>query len=264
MKLAVVIVITEKDNAFKQVLLSNVKNFDYVDLYFVYGSTYPKTKLVSIGNGNVNIFSKYNETFENMINKTIDAFKALSIVQQKYDYIIRTNMSTLFDFEKLLEFSKQLSPSALFCGPFIGINKKPYISGTCILMTPDIMQYIIKNENLINKSLNEDIALSDFINTNVQSYFTINIKRLDFIQLKELGNVKRIVYHKTFIGDTDIFCFRFKTLDRNSDINLMQEIVNTKFNTDFTSIYKCEEVNEESPEYNEKYSRNIFLVPTNK
>jgi hypothetical protein len=251
--IAVLVVITEGDTLFKNVIIQSALGYKDVRLHFVYGSQ-GKCVVVNKYTEYTDIYTAHPETFENIIYKGVDGLQVI-IDSCKPDLIIRTNMSTLFDFKKVIEYSKKLPKSGFYGGPFIGeiTNKTPMISGTCIMMTLDVAKYIVSNRESIDTLANEDVALSYLMDR--MTHLTINVKRIDFID-------NRVLFHKCTIGDDSVFCFRFKTSDRNGDSNLMKSVLETFTDggESLQTIYDNFRLDSELPLYSELFSRSIFMV----
>lgn len=193
-------------------------------------------------------------------------------------YFIRTNLSTLFDFNKLYKWIQNKPKVSFFSGSFNGFYNNLYttISGTNMVFSLDVMIYISLNYDKLDLSVYlEDEAISQLVIQNL-NVFLINIKRLDFIEMDEVvlkdytwpATPNSIVYHKTTIGDSDIFSFRFKTFNREHDINVMNKLVEemsltnfdlNKFVNEISSNYKLQ-ISEEAPTYGKLYSENTFKI----
>ena len=144
-------------------------------------------------------------------------------------YFLRTNLSTLFHFEKMIKWLEDKPTDNFFAGSINLFNKGVFFSGTNLLLTKDMCKFVLQNiDNLspIMKDIGDDFAISLLImlNTNVQ---VCAIKRIDFSVLKKDDTYTNIVEYLT-CSDTEqnVFCLRFKTLDRLFDIKLMDTLLN--------------------------------------
>lgn len=201
-------------NKFKNIWIKRLNQKFHV--YFVYGrenidtdySINLETTTIKSHNNYSDIFCPFPETFDNMFDKTIEALKIIP----KCDYIIRTNLSTLFDYNKLDNFMSTTMDN-FFGGPFIG--ETTMVSGTCMIMSWDITRYLVKNVNRIECfDSHEDVRINNIIKT-IPYYSSINLPRLDFLDY--------CLYHNCMIGDDNIFIFRFKSDDRTKDVELMKK-----------------------------------------
>lgn len=100
------------------------------------------------------------------IERTIKAIKYIDS-QITYDFFIRTNLSTFWDFKNLHLHLNVLPSKNCYSGdgPLPGYNSDGYyLSGTDTIVTPEMIKYMIYNENLINYNIVEDAAMGLFFN----------------------------------------------------------------------------------------------------
>ena len=87
--------------------------------------------------------------------------KALSYINNKYkyNYVIRTNLSSFWDLKNLLIFKNKLPSHNLCCGhlPF-----NSFISGTGIIMSKDVSHKISSTINT-NTTSNDDVYISNLL-----------------------------------------------------------------------------------------------------
>jgi hypothetical protein len=196
-------------------------------------------------------------------------------------YILRTNLSSLFDFVKMYNYLLDKPKKNFFAGTINGFYNNIYttISGMNSILSLDTMMYSIDNADNIREYLKvlkyEDDTMSNYIIQNL-NVFLINIKRLDFIEMEEVilpthvwpATPKSIIYQKCNIGDQDIFSFRFKTFNRINDIEVMNmlndNILKDGFNlnnfVDFMSKSCGYLINTESETYGELFSKKPFKI----
>lgn len=214
-----ILILASKDDVsvrFKKEWVKNIKDISGQPLtivpkfYFIYGNNSSIVRIVD-KEFYTNIYCNCQETFENMFEKTIIS---LNIIPRT-TFTIRTNSSTMFDFKTLGIFLSAIKHDKnFFAGPFIGHTLD--ISGTCLVMTSDIVDYLIQNKNWFHYIYNEDVRINRIIQMKIE-FNTVNIKRIDFIN-------NYCLYHKCNINDLDIFCFRFKTDDRKLDAYRMNHL----------------------------------------
>ncbi len=263
---------------FKKVIIESIKecSSSCFEFYFLYDKS---GDLLTIQNQNYTDF--YCDTMEKEVTKSIykrtvsfyDWYFNEFHIKSNYTFhkknglfFLRTNLSTLFNLKILQEFLYSLPKEDFFGGPFIGPYYKTLtrISGTCHLSSFDTIWYIILNKEqpkFINDIL-EDEAISLFLFRNKKLYSTC-IKRLDTIEMDNsvLSIDKSIVFHKCSGDDIGkIFCFRFKTFDRNFDVNQMKLMLKVNFDIRrYINASKLKVILEGS-EYSKSYSNKIFQV----
>jgi hypothetical protein len=196
-------------------------------------------------------------------------------------YILRTNLSSLFDFVKMYNYLLDKPKKNFFAGTINGFYNNIYttISGMNSILSLDTMMYSIDNADNIREYLKvlkyEDDTMSNYIIRNL-NVFLINIKRLDFIEMEEVvlpthvwpATPKSIIYQKCNINDQGIFSFRFKTFNRTNDIEVMNmlndNILKDGFDlnnfVNFMSKSCNYLINTESETYGELFSKKPFKI----
>ena len=182
------------------------------------------------------------ESVKNIMMKQMELFKYISKNYSNFIFI-RTNLSILWDFQKLNNWLNGFDTFSkpLFCGTFISTFEQFHISGTTMTFNQKSLQVLIDNEKyLLDSSENDDVAISLLLTDKLQNFTFRTIPRIDFIE-KSI-----VVYNKSNIDR--IFVKRFKSNDRVFDANLMRnpdiELSNLRF--------QC-------PEY-EKFFFNVYNI----
>jgi hypothetical protein len=110
-------------------------------------------------------------------------YTACKYLDNYYDFIIRVNSSTFIDFEKFQKkFLNNLPKTGFIGGPIVDngpintINKlpKPFIWGTIILFSKDIINKLINNLDINHpyiREYNDDVALSYIISETICNTF---------------------------------------------------------------------------------------------
>ena len=144
--------------------------------------------------------------------KTIKAFKYFENVINNYDYVVRTNISTIVNFNMLR--------SALYTNPidYGGgnvINRTYcYIQGTCIILSKSLTNNIIQSIDKMDINIIDDITISMFIyeiNPNIPVIkYCLNIIHLTnnlILFVKYLKNVlKSLIALKNKLSCSIILC----------------------------------------------------------
>ena len=114
------------------------------------------------------IYVKGHETINpGMILKTCKAIEYINI-NHKYEFIIRTNLSTVFHIPNLIEYL-DIIPNTNSCG---GFNYRSFITGTGIILSKDVANQIV--ENFLKYDIikyNEDIVISALLNKFKTPYY---------------------------------------------------------------------------------------------
>jgi len=88
------------------------------------------------------------------IHKVLEAFKIVDS-RYSYDFLVRTNLSTFWDFEKLHKHLDTLPNKLCYSGdgPLPGYAADGYyLSGTDTIVTPEMIRSINENNHLVNFS----------------------------------------------------------------------------------------------------------------
>ena len=298
MKLIVVIVASNSEiyNQFKTIIINYIikLNNSNLSFYFLYSDTNvaeTEQKLI-YNNYNQNLLftdfydkdisgeeDRIKYISKSMFKRTVTFFNYLKInnLLDQDTFVLRTNLTTFFDFNKLFKWLEDkphnLFFSGSFNGEFLGINTT--VSGTNMIMSSDIVDYL-SNFKYDLKELDvfsEDETLSLLIIRNLPIN-VINIKRLDIIEIDPIPELNipyiqpTVVYHKCPIRDESIFSFRFKTHNRIRDINCMNtlsiDIFDPNFNIEQYVLKLIKlfnfDLNVESPEYSYLYSQKVFTL----
>lgn len=133
-----------------------------IKVYFVYGKlTEP---LDEYDPDSDIIFNDLKESYPVLIEKTIRAMAFIDS-QVTYDFFIRTNLSTFWDFNKLHLHLNELPTQNCYSGdgPLPNYNSNGYyLSGTDTIVTPEMIKSIIHNQHLVEFSIVEDAAMGKY------------------------------------------------------------------------------------------------------
>lgn len=127
---------------------------------------------------------KGTETFiPGILDKTIKAFEFVknNKIIDDYDYLIRSNISTIVNFKNL---EKEMIDIPFYGGVFAPtiddfhvknnniIDEKlkgiQFVTGSGIILSKDSVKYLINNKHLLNTNIIDDVALGIFFNTNLK------------------------------------------------------------------------------------------------
>ena len=150
------------------------------------------------------------ESFEKIITKTLDSFNYF--LKNDYDFIVRTNLSSLWNFNVLLEHLETLPRKKVYNG-FIGyFNNFQFASGSGYIITSDIAELLLQNRGLVESCPELDDVAVGFSLNKLGVYPSLG-RRND-----------TIVYHD------NSYHYRFKNFDRSVEKNNMLRILNSIYN----------------------------------
>jgi hypothetical protein len=157
------IIISSSDNSvyekFKFLNIIYLKNYRPIIKYFFVEFRNNQEEIVIEENDH--IYIKGEESINpGMILKTCKAFEYIN-THYDYEFVIRTNLSTVFHMPNLLEYL-YIIPNTNACG---GFNYRSFITGTGIILTKDVANQIVDNFLFYDITKhNEDIIISGILN----------------------------------------------------------------------------------------------------
>jgi hypothetical protein len=167
------------------------------------------------------IYIPGDETYTpGILDKTIKAIDyCVNILKIDYDYMVRSNISTVIDFNKLIIpdnnidilYASPLTDYSRQLNTYDGMNnlltqKVLYASGTSIILNKLGVDYLLNNSNKLNMKIVDDVAIG--------------------ILMSNITNVKQLPHKMIWNNiDSDGIVFRNRTNNRNDDNKRMKTIV---------------------------------------
>jgi len=249
MKVLVIHIYNETEN-YKKMLdiqqkyireIKNIINSELLDIECFFVTYGVNQEDVIVENDMIYIRSdeNYKENLMGIVNKTIKSLEYLiDFKKNTYDFVIRTNISTIINYSSLLDFLNKIPNNEIYTGGKLeclkwidlqsGINEKStiennlnglfYIQGIGIIWSFDIAKFIIKNKNKVNYSIVDDVTLGLFIRDNLPNVYN---KILSQKYAKYSLNCNK-----------DAIFLRIKTPNRRNDIKKMEEYIQEILKTD--------------------------------
>lgn len=306
MKIIFNIIASVDYNSFKQDWLENILYFQQnfpeysnsINFYFTYNETIEtieqteKFRIEKPQNNNINFYDFYyinNSKYERkrgIFKRNLAFLKYLKLQNINADYIIRTNLSTLFNLELFIDWikEKKLPNNKLLAATLSDTYMEEFsiFSGTNFLISYDLVETLLLAENNIEEHFNklgieypeDDLLMGQILIQNIKDLNIISINRLDYVECKyTLNGVENyippsIIFEKCHYTDK-VFCFRFKTLNRNDDSKnlkyiLQNHIINkipleTCINY-FTNIKKSLQLILNQPNHYQKFGQKTFKL----
>ena len=209
----------------------------------------PFSDTVEFDRDAMTIYVKGEETFiPGILNKTIEAIRAIGL---DYDFVWRTNLSSVLDFDGLLRYCRVLNPlpvASLKDGPSEGglMSHPPvaslkdgqlrcvfyagytgladvttnkdidsnirFASGSGFLLSREAVQYLIDNEAMLRRDLIDDVAIGALLEPR------FGIVHLDRCRIKTgEENVSHVV-------SPDVFHFRCETYCHERTVEFMNMV----------------------------------------
>lgn len=149
------------------------------------------------------IWSKTSETLApGIINKTIQSMEALlPRIKTEFDYVLRTNLSSFYAFDRLLDFLQNMPAKNVYCGTCYG-EVPGGASGSGYILSSDMAELLVQNKSYFYNQLPpDDVLVANFFKS--KNIAPIHHERMDLMPLKVWEN------NKYFIP-SGIFQFRVK------------------------------------------------------
>lgn len=175
---------------------------------------------------------KGKETYvPGILTKTIRAFE-YALTMGDFDYIVRTNISTVVNFSRLMEYLENNPTNhAGIRNRLEGTDKKAgiidsryfnteYASGTCIIYTKDLLQKIINARDKLDYSIIDDVALGLLVKSLGEK---IVCMRNFYAIVKDRNTLEKI--------SKDFIIFRNRSANRRLDVTNIEKLIQALENT---------------------------------
>lgn len=210
-----------------------------IKVCFVYGKLHENDILEDFDERSDFIFSDIKEQdFPFVIEKTIRAMQLID-AKLSYDFFIRTNLSTFWDFKKLHLHLNDLPTKNCYSGdgPLPGYNSSGYyLSGTDTIVTPDMIHSIINNKQLVDYKAVEDAAMGKYFHGILGSPMLPN--RICFFEdIKSINEINKIQNRIIDATNNNKNHYRVKTLYGNReevDFYIYKQLLLNIYNISFT------------------------------
>lgn len=200
----------------------NVRTIYYKFSGLTDGSTYLKDDILYITG---------TETYvPGILDKTIKAFTYFQNKNDNYDYVIRTNISTIVNFDLLLKELKNNSISYggglinNFNWEYYYTNKildasyqgTVYASGTAIIMSWDFFIKFLSKKEYIDYRIIDDVAIGILIKQHFPNIIPFDIGHFVFVDNYDENIIKSQLNNTIF--------YRNRTENRSNDVITMKKI----------------------------------------
>jgi hypothetical protein len=162
----------------RAVWASYMKAHPNVDCYFITASPLVFVPTLSQTTITVRGIERYGRIFA----KTIDAL-AFALARRDYSYVVRTNLSSVWDFKQLFAYLDTAPRERLYAGQVIPHRSGfPFASGAGILMSVDVARTLVATQHL-GRTLAEhdDVAIAGVLAAS--GLTPQSLPRVDFVSL---------------------------------------------------------------------------------
>jgi hypothetical protein len=133
---------------------------EHVEAYFIRGN--PDIPAPYLIEGNTIFLQIENSRVPGIVMKTVMALEALSPrIGTEFNFVLRTNLSSFYIFDRLLKYLKRLPKTACYSGSILG----PYSTSGCgFIISPDVAQIMMDNKEFLrNSHLADDDAIGELM-----------------------------------------------------------------------------------------------------
>jgi len=133
------------------------------------------------------------ECFSGIMTKTIDG---LRLLMKNHDYVVRTNLSSLWIFPNLIQRLEALPKERVYAGDILNAYGVTFVSGAGIIMSNDVAQLLVENRHITNVNIIDDVDIGAIMGQlNIPP---IQNKRTDFNSLSTLEHNKSILDYAAY------------------------------------------------------------------
>ena len=245
MNILILIIYSDNDENFSEIYNKMIKihrsyinNFENVSTYFIQMRE-SQTENVEINDDFIYVNGK--ETLLNIMHKTIESIDYLfNSLGRKYDYIVRTNISTIVNIPKLKDYCNGLPEKNIYTsGSILNLNWLDYKSGiidtslfgtdyaqgTCIIISKDVAEHMIENKKNIRFDVVDDLSFGVYVKNflpealkNLHKY-----KLLIYEEVNSLYTPEKTINKNSVFFRNRIHCWN-NMYDRFADVYNMQKI----------------------------------------
>jgi hypothetical protein len=205
MKVLMLIISSDTDPVYEQhrSIWSSYMNLNpQIDAYFFQYRNGPEEL-----NGNM-LWLTGHESFQTIISKTIDSIQYF-LGRNTYDFIIRTNLSSVWNFDILLKYLETLPKENVYAG-YPGTEKGvKFVSGAGYIMTPDVCKILIKDRQI------------------AECYPHLDDVAVGYVMMKNNIPILSGSRNDTLKYNSVSYHYRIKMPDRNLDKDIMIRLVNS-------------------------------------
>lgn len=134
---------------------------------------------------NGDLFCDSTGGWSELLPNTLSAFKYL-LDKYNFDFIIRTNLSTYWNQDRLLNLIEEQDSDLVFMGPTVSNDKETFVAGYAMIFSRNTIRKLIDNPDLINFKIIDDVAISNSLVK--QSIYPISIE-LPWVTIRNFASL---------------------------------------------------------------------------
>jgi hypothetical protein len=197
------------------------KNYNNIKIFLLFGNGSKINDLEEIKN-NIMVAEKYNETYKNILEKTLDAFD-FCVNNYNFNYIFRTNLSSFIVLDKFIEMIEKLNKTD-YAGGVNGVHKNiKFISGAGMLFSKDVIENMVINRQQIFNLMIDDVDIGRYLQN---KYKYEHLNRYDIDTHNNLLSDRNLQIHLNNIINNDHYHIRLRNPNREIDIQVVKFLTN--------------------------------------
>jgi hypothetical protein len=177
-----------------------------IKIFMLFGQ---KLKNIQIDSEDIIIANTGEGHIPQILQKTIFA---LEYIYKNFDFkhLIRTNLSSFFRSDKILDLSYNLESYDIYTG----VSGKGFVSGAGFWLSTNTISYLLKYKEKLNFNLIDDSAISEILYTKFYKK-TINIRQ-------DLTDYDIFKMDKNILHKYNSYHIRIKSNNRHNDAMIMK------------------------------------------
>ena len=175
-------------------LWRSIKYPDWIKIFFVLAE-HDSSELISVSGDTILVRGK-DCICPGILYKTRAAMEYL-LANEEFDYLLRSNLSSFFNAESLLEFLKDMPGRNAMFGELVF---ESFLSGSGYIMTPDVIQRFLDwdySEEVNPMKMNDDEIVGKFMMLHDIPRFTWNMERATSLKDENAIQIRCHVPRKT-------------------------------------------------------------------
>jgi len=101
--------------------------------------------------------------WESILSNTLTGFKWALELEEKFDFIIRTNISSYWNVQNTLELLGALPKTKLYAGHELNVLDTRFVAGDGIILSRDLVELISSRVSEIDSGVIDDVAIGRFL-----------------------------------------------------------------------------------------------------
>jgi len=223
MKLIILILANDTDKylEMQNLWILYMKTHNNINVFFI------KYTNVLTGNIYINDDIIYIPGYESLVpgclDKTIKSIEYLLNNNFDFDFIFRTNLSSVVNLQKIYNL---LSNNINYAGVIGLYGDTNFASGAGILLSKKYCNFLIENQKKLDYSLIDDVSIGKFLNKINKFEITPLTRHETYNYSNNLNNLSNEIIN-------DYYHFRCKSsLDHTKTIDIMKKIIKLIYNID--------------------------------